>query len=36
MLPQSKKLVEASTRAAVTQLGGKQYLLNPHTNKVFD
>ena len=33
MLPQSKKLVQDATRTAVTQLGGKQYLLNPHTNK---
>ena len=31
--PQSKKLVQDATRTAVTQLGGKQYLLNPHTNK---
>ena len=33
MLPQSKKLVYDCTRSAVTQLGGKQFMLNPHTNK---
>ena len=33
MLKRQSRLVYESSRAAITQLGGRQYLMNPHTNK---
>jgi len=33
MLKSTQRIAQGSSRAAVTQLGGRQYMLNPHTNK---
>ena len=33
MLKSTQRIAQGSSRAAVTQLGGRQYMLNPHRNK---